>query len=153
MGSLSPLFMATNRSDTEVIAIPRAAMRRVLISLGVVVLIIVVALIAAAIARATTTSNPLASGINHTQYQAVFLTNGQVFFGRLTVPGGDYYDLRHVYYLASRSGTRTGQGSLTIQKLTNDVHGPEDLVILNRSQVLYVENLNPNGRAAQILSK
>jgi hypothetical protein len=128
-------------------------MRRVLISLGVVVLMIVVALIFAAVVRATTASNPLASAVNQNRYQAVFLTNGQVFFGRLTVPGGDYYYLHHVYYLSSRAGTRPGQGSLTIQKLTNDIHGPEDLVVISRSQVLYVENLRPNGRAAQILGK
>jgi hypothetical protein len=145
--------MAGNSSDSEVIAIPRSAMRRVLISLGVVVLIIVVALIAAAIGRATAASDPLASGISSNEYQAVFLTNGQVFFGRLSVPGGDYYYLRHVYYLSSSAGTRGAQGSLTIRKLTNDVHGPEDLVIVSRPQVLYVENLNPNGRAAQILGR
>lgn len=145
--------MAQSSSDSEVIAIPRSTLRRVLISLGVVVLIIVVALIAATIARAAASSNPLASAVNRNEYQAVFLTNGQVFFGRLTVPGGDYYYLHHVYYLSSRAGTKPGQGGLTIQKLTNDIHGPEDLVVLSRAQVLYVENLRPNGRAAQILGK
>jgi hypothetical protein len=145
--------MSQDAADSEVIAIPRSALRRVLISLGVVVLIIVVALVAAAIVRATTSSNSLASAVNPNEYQAVFLTNGQVFFGRLTVPGNDYYYLHHVYYLSSRAGTKAGQGALTIQKLTRDVHGPEDLVILSRSQVLYVENLRPNGRAAQILGK
>lgn len=145
--------MAEKPADSEVIAIPRSALRRVLISLAVVVLIVAVALIAAAVARATTSTNPLATAVNANEYQAVFLTNGQVFFGRLTVPGGDYYYLRHVYYLSSRAGTKSSQGGLTIQKLTNDVHGPEDLVVLSRAQVLYVENLRPNGRAAQILGK
>jgi hypothetical protein len=125
----------------------------VLISLGVVALVIVVALVAAALARAANPSDSLSSSINRSEYQAVFLTNGQVFFGKLTVPGGDYYDLHHVYYLASGARGKTGQGSLTIQKLTNDIHGPEDLVVLNQRQVLYVENLRPNGRAAQILGK
>lgn len=147
------MFMAENSADSDVIAIPRTALRRVVVSLGVVVLIILIALAVAAIARATTSSNPLASAVKHNQYQAVFLTNGQVFFGRLTVPGGDYYYLRHVYYLSSRAATKAGQGALTIQKLTKDIHGPEDLIVLNRSQVLYVENLRPNGRAAQILGK
>lgn len=128
-------------------------MRRVLISLGVVALIIVVALIAAAVARATTPTDPLGAAVNHDEYQAVFLTNGQVFFGRLTIPGGDYYYLKHVYYLSSGAASKAGQNSLTIRKLTNDIHGPQDLVILSRPQVLYVENLNPNGRAAQILGK
>jgi hypothetical protein len=145
--------MTGSASDSDVIAIPRSAMRRVLISLGVVVLIILVALIAAAIARAGSATDPLASAVNRSEYQAVFLTNGQVFFGRLTVPGGDYYYLRHVYYLSSGTATKTGGSSLTIRKLTNDVHGPQDLVILSRPQVLYVENLNPNGRAAQILGR
>jgi hypothetical protein len=40
-----------------------------------------------------------------------------------------------------------------LAKLTNDVHGPEDLVVINRTQIIYVENLNPNGRAAQIMNR
>lgn len=122
-------------------------------SLGVAVLIIVVALIAVTIARATTSSSSLTGAVNQNEYQAVFLTNGQVFFGRLTVLSGDYYYLHHVYYLSSSTGTKGTQGALTLQRLTNDVHGPEDLVALNHAQVLYVENLRPNGRAAQILGR
>jgi hypothetical protein len=129
-------------------------MRRVAIAAGVVIAILLLALAVALIARAATASDPLTAGIDKSNYQAVFLSNGQVFFGRLDVPGGDYYYLRHVYYLASQAGTKPGQGAaLTLQKLTKDVHGPKDLVIINSRNVLYVENLKPNSRAAQILNK
>ena len=37
--------------------------------------------------------------INGGQYQAVFLTNGQVYFGKLHQVNGEYYRLTDIYYL------------------------------------------------------
>lgn len=134
-----------NPADT--IAIPRTALRRVGLSIAGVVAVVVLALIIAAIARALMPSDPLASGLNAHECQAVFLSNGQVYFGKMSAPGGDFYYLRHVYYLS------TSKNSRTLIKLTNDVHAPEDEVIINRSGILYVENLRPSGRASQLIGK
>lgn len=142
--------MSRTEVNDEAIAIPRSAVRRTLWTILTVVALILVALVAWGAFQALRPSDPLAEGINANDYQAVFLTNGQVYFGKMTAPGGDFYYLRHVYYLTNPPG---GKGGRTLAKLTNDVHGPEDLVIVNRNEILYVENLNPKGRAAQLINK
>ena len=114
--------------------------------------LVVLAVIVWALVRALQPSDPLAGAIESNRYQAVFLTNGQVYFGRLTAPGGDFYYLRHVYYLTAASSAKGQAATPQLKKLTGDLHGPEDEVVINRQQILYVENLNPKGRAAQILS-
>ena len=137
-------------SPSDAIAIPRRAVKRALWIIVGGIGILILAFLVLEIARAATPSDPLAAAINPNQYQAVFLTNGQVYFGKMTAPGGDFYYVRHVYYLTGTAGGKTGR---TLAKLTNDVHGPEDLVVVNRNQIIYIENLNPKGRAAQLINR
>ncbi|HZU12888.1 MAG TPA: hypothetical protein VFB58_08620 [Chloroflexota bacterium] len=108
--------------------------------------LIVLALVLAVIVRGVIAAASGVPGINASEYQAVFLTNGQVYFGHLTEPNTGYYELTHVYYLTS---SKTGS---KLNKLVNDVDGPEDQVVINRSEVIYIENLRPNGKASQLMT-
>ena len=103
------------------------------------------------------TSVPIASG----KYQAVFLTNGQVYFGKLH-RAGEYYKLTDVYYLqASQSSgdssnpQKAAESNAGVQliKLGNEVHGPEDAMIIDKSQVLFFENLKNDGKVVDSISK
>lgn len=104
-------------------------------------------------------------------YQAVFLTNGQVYFGKASDMDGDYLKLVDIYYLqvnqplqtggASTSATATAandtsanaQTQLSLVKLGNELHGPADAMEINRQQVLFIENLKSSGQVAQAISK
>jgi len=87
------------------------------------------------------------------QWQAVFVDNNQVYFGKLTI-SNDFFILDHVYYL--QAGQRTGdldsadaaldiEGEMRIDtkliKLGNEIHGPEDQMFIERSKVLFWENM------------
>jgi hypothetical protein len=37
-------------------------------------------------------------------------------------------------------------------RVVTDIHGPEDLLVINKRQILYVENLSPNGKASQLMN-
>lgn len=99
------------------------------------------------------------SPINKDKFQAVFLTNGQVYFGRLT-RGHGYYKLSDVYYLQNKTGEDTNAsdqlGSNTdveLIKLGNEVHGPEDVMIIESSQVLFFENLKNDGNVVKTIQQ
>src|SRR5947209_7635619 len=102
--------MSADTSSSDAFTISRAAMRRV--AWAIVAIIVVVLLVAGgvALARNSSSKDPLAAAINSSEYQAVFLTNGQVYFGKLSAPGPGFYYLRHIYYLASQTSP---QGSRT----------------------------------------
>jgi hypothetical protein len=145
--------MATQPRTSDAITIPKSAVQRAAIIAGAIAALIVIAVLAVALARSTSGSkDSLASAINPNKYQAVFLNNGQVYFGKLTAPGGDFYYLRHVYYLQSQASRRGIASQSKLIKLTTDINAPEDLMVINRSDILFVENLNPAGRAAQLLA-
>jgi hypothetical protein len=91
-------------------------------------------------------------------YQAVFLSNGQVYFGKVTNLERDYAELSDVYYLMRKTPLQTQvpvegdaaaaaqQSQLTLIKLGNEIHGPKDAMILNQKHILFVENLKDDSK-------
>lgn len=97
-------------------------------------------------------------GTNENQYikkdklQAVFLNTGQVYFGNIKNLNGKYLTLGNIYYLQtanSGSSTQTNSNSnVTLVKLGCELHEPFDLMVINRDQVTFWENLQDNGQVA-----
>jgi len=90
--------------------------------------------------------------VNSNQYQAVFLTNGQVYFGNVTKISSDYLQLQNIYYLTQNTstdskGNTTTDGNYTLVKLgCQQIHDPVDQMIVERSQVSFWENLQDSGK-------
>jgi len=98
------------------------------------------------------------SSIDESKYQAVFLTNGQVYFGKLHIKNGGYMILSNIYYLQSKTNTTSGDiqaaagsndTSVELVKLGSEIHGPVDQMVINVEQVLIFENLKSDGKVAQ----
>jgi len=103
-----------------------------------------------------------AIGIDGGKYQAVFFTNGQVYFGKLSGSNNSYLKLTNIYYLQTEStdGSNSVQSASTDQnsnaklvKLGDEIHGPEDEMIISKDQVLFYENLKADGKVAQAIQK
>jgi len=94
--------------------------------------------------------------VNKDNYQAVFLTNGQVYFGKLSEVGRDYFRLNNIYYLTQNTstdakGNTTTNGNYTLVKLgCQQIHDPFDEMIIERSQVSFWENLQ-NGQYSKVV--
>ncbi|HZP55543.1 MAG TPA: hypothetical protein VFB03_02105 [Candidatus Saccharimonadales bacterium] len=91
------------------------------------------------------------------QYQAVFLTNGQVYFGHLENASSRNPLLKDVYYLQSNSqnpqqaNTQSANSQLSLVKLGNELHGPESEMVIKGDQVLFWENLKDSGKVVQAI--
>ena len=84
-------------------------------------------------------------------YQAVFLTNGQVYFGKITNTTAQDVTIEDIYYLQVEGQIQpeqqgTQQPKLSLVKLGNELHGPQDKMTINRDQVLFWENLKDDGK-------
>lgn len=99
-------------------------------------------------------------GIDGSKFQAVFFTNGQVYFGKLQEQNSQYLKLTNIYYLQTKSVAdsknpqqTTDQQSSDVQlvKLGSEVHGPTDEMLISRQQVLFFENLKDEGKVAQTI--
>ncbi len=103
--------------------------------------------------KATTTSK-------NSEWQAVFLTNGQVYFGKLSGVSSDFVTLKDIYYLQVQNAVQpasgqssTDQSKVSLIKLGNELHGPMDEMKINRTQVLFYENLKADGKVVQAIDK
>ena len=100
-------------------------------------------------AYGTLTAN---TSVKSKQFQAVFLTNGQVYFGKLTQLSGSYVKLTNIYYLQVQQTVQPKDQSsannqqVSLAKLGGELHGPEDVMYVNRDQVLFWENLKDSGK-------
>jgi len=127
----------------------------------IIAIILLLALIAGAILWFGGKSSGTA--IDTGKYQAVFFTNGQVYFGKLKAMNDDYMSLTNIYYLQTQSEdaadspnpqeTSSDSSNVQLIKLGDEIHGPEDEMILSKDQVLFYENLKPDGKVAQSIEQ
>ncbi len=95
-------------------------------------------------------------------YQAVFLSNGQVYFGHAANLNANYVELRDVYYLqvsqvlqpaANKKTPATPQQSISLAKLgISELHKPKDEMKINRSQILFIEDLEDSSQVVKAIN-
>ena len=91
-------------------------------------------------------------------WQAVFLTNGQVYFGQIDRETNDTILLKDIYYLQVAQspqpdpGGQAAQGNnLSLVKLGNELHGPKDAMKINMDQVLFTEELKSDSKVVDAI--
>src|SRR3990167_515518 len=85
--------------------------------------------------------------IDPTVYQAVFLTNDQIYFGLLKNVSNDYLILSDVYYVKVNEN---GAGQL-IKLGAGEPHSPKNEMIINQDQVLFWENLRSDSAVVKTI--
>jgi len=86
-----------------------------------------------------------------TTYQAVLLTNGAVYFGKLEGLGTDYPILRDVFYIQNAVDPNTKQTSSVLIRRGKEWHGP-DFMVLNARHVLLIEPVTEGSRVAHLIA-
>lgn len=125
----------------------------------VVVLIVAALAITGALAAGVWKSFENTNLVNSDQYQAVFLDNGQVYFGKLASLNSNYVELTDIYYLQvdqqvqpDQDGQDTTQQQISLAKLGNELHGPEDKMYVNPDKIVFWENLKADGQVTQAIN-
>lgn len=129
----------------------RVRTKTLLLSVVFVTVVAIVVLAVLFFYRAST-----GASIDGSKYQAVFFTNGQVYFGKLQTLNDSYMKLTDVFYLQTTETDSTNPQETTTEpkpdvqliKLGDEVHGPEDAMIISKDQVLFFENLKKDGKVS-----
>ena len=137
--------------DTSIV-IPMSGVRRVFVVLLVLILLVVAVVVVRTPAVGSAISAILAPGagnvIDRAAYQAVFLTNGSTYFGKLQPQGDQWFVLTDVFYLSSseQSGTQ-------LIKRGSEPQGPKEPMIIPAQQILFIENLRDDGDIVTAIRK
>ncbi len=84
-------------------------------------------------------------------YQAVFLDNGQVYFGKLERPNGKFYVLRDVYYMRTGSVSLDAVSSISLTKLGSEAHSPGDQMEINIDHILFIEEMKSDSKVLEAI--
>lgn len=133
----------------------------------IILLVLTVAIFVASIlmiATADKEENASETAVIQTdKYQALFLDSqdGQVYFGKLAIYNDDLYQLTDIYYVRVENPVQpegadqasTPQQNISLAKLGNELHGPQDVMYVNRDKVLYWENLKDDGQVVTAITE
>jgi hypothetical protein len=130
-------------------------------NVGSIVLLVSIAILVGALASYFAVGNNGDEGqyVNKNEYQAVFVnvngtSGGQVYFGHIRSLSSNYIDLTNVFYIQNQSSSSSSSNNAyTLVKLGCELHGPEDQMIINGSQVYFWENLKSTGQVTQKINQ
>ena len=89
------------------------------------------------------------------RYQAVFLSNGQTYFGRLVDRIGPYVKVENAYYIQQATPSEDPQQAPESRLIRrgNELHRPLPFVLIPRTAILFVEDLRPDSPVGQFMIK
>lgn len=93
------------------------------------------------------------------RYQAVFMNNGQVFFGKLKNVNGTYLKLEKAYYTKKQDVPSTAtdeqkkaiENNISLVKVGDEVYGPENIMMIRSDQVLFWQDLKSDSKVAKAI--
>lgn len=93
------------------------------------------------------------------RYQAVFLDNGQVFFGKLKNTDGSYLTLEKAFYTqkqdlpadATAEQKTATSNNVSLVKVGDEVYGPESTMRIKAEQVLFWQDLKSDSKVAKAI--
>ena len=136
--------------------------KKKLVLSAVVVLILLGLVSCGVIARQQMLGNSsFSTEVKKNQYQAVFLSNGQVYFGKINSLDKRGIKLTDIYYLQVQTPqplpndktTQNQQQNLSLAKLGKELHGPEDSMFIEKSQTLFWENLKDDSQVVKAIKQ
>jgi hypothetical protein len=86
-----------------------------------------------------------------TPYQAVLLSGGLVYYGKLEGFGTPYPVLRDIFYIQTQTNPETKQVSSILVQRGKEWHGP-DRMYLNPGHILLVEPVSPTSQVAKLIA-
>lgn len=150
--------------ENEPAAVAKKKLGGIKILVTAIVVVVVVVILGVLVTKYTDISlfgKNVMSGYayNHDAYHAVFLSNGQVYFGKVNKADAEHMILEDIYYLqvseplqqVPPEGT-AAQPQLSLVKLGNELHGPRDYMKINSRQILFVEELKADSRVVEAIT-
>jgi hypothetical protein len=134
------------------IIIPVSALRRIFVMLLVLIALVLLVMVVRTQLFRAGISTLFAPGpmevVDRNAYQAVFLTNGTTYFGKLEEQGDQWFTLSDVFYLSAAEETGT-----QLIKRGSEAQGPKSPMLIPRAQILFIENLRDDGQIVVAIKK
>ncbi len=86
------------------------------------------------------------------EYKAVLLTSGDVYFAKVEAGFGHYLTLRDIYYPQVPETQPGQQPQIRLIKFGNEIHGPQDEIRVNRDHVIMIQPLRLDSQVLKTIA-
>jgi len=159
----APVAQGVSSSPVAVPATSSSKMPWVILAVIIVVLLVVGVLFRDKLFGGSTKDATKTSVVKASAYNAVFLTNGQVYFGKMSENSDGYTTLKDIYYLqvvqqpglqgsGQTEQQQQAQSQISLVKLGNELHGPVDEMNISKSQILFYESMKEDSQVVQAIN-
>ncbi|MBA3679147.1 hypothetical protein H0W80_03090 [Candidatus Saccharibacteria bacterium] len=135
---------------TPVMPSPPPKKSKVPMVIGLIALVLIALIITGTGAMKIMGYINVSTSVKSSSYQAVFLSNNMVYFGKISEINDKYIKMTDIFYLQVQQPTtdqkNQNASQLSLTKLGNELHGPEDSMYINSKEVLFWENLKADGK-------
>lgn len=117
-------------------------------------MLVVAALVAAAgfgIYALVRSEDPFGGLVDPNRYQTVVLSNGSIYFGHLREASDEFYELGDVWFLRDEPGEGEEEVVRRVVPLSEELHGPENRMLIPKEQLVLVENLSPDSPVTEAI--
>lgn len=104
--------------------------------------------------------NKVSARFSYRGWQAIFLANGHVYFGKVSSINRSDLTVKDIYYLNDPEGPFSprnvtgGEGAeIHLIKLGSELHGPKDSMVISRATISFTEGLKEDGQVVQAIAK
>jgi len=155
---------------------PKGNGKNIMMIVVVVLVVVIVLLLGVMVYPAVKdkmSAKKVEKGIDSESYYAVFLSNGQVYFGHLADVTKPNPELTDIYYLQlnqqqqQQAQVQPAEGEqpelqeqqtekepeLSLVKLGKELHGPEDKMVLNGEHILFYEKLKDDSNVVKAINE
>lgn len=149
---------------------PSASVKMLIVALIIASFTVTVALGGSLVKSLTGSDASNTNYVNAQKYQAVFLDNGQVYFGKILTMDNEYIKLSNIYYLqveqqvqpeqqkedAKPETANNAEGEkpkISLARLGKELHGPEDEMFIRKDKVVFWENLKDEGQVVTAIKE
>jgi hypothetical protein len=87
-----------------------------------------------------------------TDYQVVFLDNGQTFIGKIEMVDSPYPLLKDVFYIQRQVNKDTNEVKNILIKRGSEWHGP-DRMYINSKHIVLIEPVSPKSMVAKLIKE
>lgn len=122
--------------------------------------VVLIAMVVAIIGLAAYYAGTQGQAISSKPYQAVFLSNGQVYFGKIAKQTAINTILADIYYLQVQQpiqpppeGQQQAQTQIQLVKLGGELHKPKDEMTINNEHILFTEEIQNDGQVGQAIDR
>ncbi len=96
--------------------------------------------------------------VNEEDWQAVFLSDGQIYFGKVVGETEDTVFLENIFYMKEKGSLHQGENNFNEQKkdvslikLGTELHKPTDRMRLNKEQIMFIEDLQNDSKIVRAI--